>query len=219
MNLIALAAATNWLRSVRGDSSADYKINKTYEHKIKLQINPFFVAIHVAALQHKVCYIVHCFFQSQDPIRLDSDRLVYTQGIQFTWEQLATDLLHIHNPIIVQPLLDASPDSQTFLETLHEKCVAHFAAWLRDDLLLRYSPSSLLAPTSRAASDTENVLYLPDHLAAPYLRSAMARKLLEYAGRQVQERDSQPDDQTWSANVVCTMSSLSIFSRSVSACV
>ena len=204
---------------MHGNSSAGYKVNKTYEHKIKIQINPFSVAVHVAAVQHKVRYMVQCFFQSQDPIRLDSDRLMYTQGIQFTWEQLATDLLHIHDPIIVQPLLDASPDSQTSLETLLEKCVAHLAAWFRDDLLQRYSPSSLLAATVRAASDTENVLHLPDHLAAPHLRSAMARKLLEYAGRQVQECDGQPGDQTWSATLVSTLSSLSIFSRSVSACV
>lgn len=54
-------------------------------------------------------------------------------------------------------------------------------------------------------------------VAAPHLRSAMARKLLEYAGRQVQECDGQPGDQTWSATVVSTLSSLSIFSRSVSA--
>ena len=134
------------------------------------------------------------------------------QGTPSTLEELATDMLHMHNSVLVQPMLDAmSADSQLLLEDLHAQCVSCFASWFKQ-IVEDHPVSSLLALTSRAASDTATEDNLPADLTTIEQRTEQAHKLLEFAGRKVDQPNGQLPDK-WFALVACGSSVLNSLSR------
>ncbi len=53
MTILGVAAAKQWLHQLRATKSD--KVSKCFRTVVSRQINPLFVVIQVAALQHKVC--------------------------------------------------------------------------------------------------------------------------------------------------------------------
>lgn len=127
---------------------------------------------------------------------------ICVQEASFSMEQLATDMFHLHDAAIVQPMMTpVAADSQLSLEDLHQQCIAFFANWLTQ-ILKDLPVSSFLAATSRAAADImTGTADMPASLNTADQRSEQAHKLLEYIDRKVHSSDRESAHQDWFAMV------------------
>ncbi|DBA72441.1 TPA: hypothetical protein ACH3X2_010471 [Trebouxia sp. C0005] len=166
---ITKQAAKQWLHQLRATKSD--KVSKCFRTVVSRQINPLFVVIQVAALQHK--------------------------GRQWSYAQLALDLLELHDKEAVKEELkpfaakndnygDSDQQAAQILDVLYAECTEVFAVWL-EELHDKLPASSLLVCAGRSASATNSTEYFADGLKTEEQRDVQARRLMVALGRNLHD--------------------------------
>ena len=126
---------------------------------------------------------------------------------QWDYTQLANDLCDLHTPDAVTALLSkrarehsqlsAPGDMQKpTLQSLHDECLACYAAWLKAEHS-KYSEANFLAVTGRTASATTLTRVYPDALSTANKREETAQRILAAAGLEVAACNKHVPAQQW----------------------
>ena len=129
------------------------------------------------------------------------------QGTQWDYTQLAKDLCDLHAPETVTALLSkrvrehsqlSAPQEvqEPTLQSLHDECVACYAAWLKAEHA-KYSEASFLAVTGRTASATTLTQVFPDELSTADKREQTTVRILAAAGLEVTACNKHVPAQQW----------------------
>ena len=129
------------------------------------------------------------------------------QGTQWDYTQLAKDLCDLHAPEVVTSLLSkrvcehrqllAPGDVQEpTLQSLHDECLASFAAWLKAEHA-KYSEADFLAVTGRTASATTLTRVFPHALSTADKREQTAHRILAAAGLEAIAYNKHMPAQQW----------------------
>lgn len=129
------------------------------------------------------------------------------QGTQWDYTQLAKDLCDLHTPDAMTALLSkrvrehsqlsAPGDMQKpTLQSLHDECLACYAAWLKAEHS-KYSEANVLAVTGRTQSATTLTRVYPDALSTADKREETAQRILAAAGLEVTACNKHVPAQQW----------------------
>ena len=121
----------------------------------------------------------------------------FLQGVQWTYAQLALDLLELHDTETVKEELkpcaakndnhgDSDQQAAQILDVLYTECTEVFAVWLKE-LHDKLPASSFLASAGRSASATNSTEYLADALKTEEQRDVQAQRLMVALGRNLHD--------------------------------
>ena len=119
------------------------------------------------------------------------------QGVQWTYAQLALDLLELHGTETVKEELkpcaakndnygDSDQQAAQILDVLYTDCTEVFAVWLKE-LHDKLPASSFLVSAGRSASATNSTNYLADALKTEEQRNVQAQRLMVALGRNLHD--------------------------------
>lgn len=119
------------------------------------------------------------------------------QGRQWSYAQLALDLLELHDKEAVKEELkpfaakndnygDSDQQAAQILDVLYAECTEVFAVWL-EELHDKLPASSLLVCAGRSASATNSTEYFADGLKTEEQRDVQARRLMVALGRNLHD--------------------------------
>ena len=119
------------------------------------------------------------------------------QGLQWSYAQLALDLLELHDKETVKEELkpyaakndnygDSDQQAAQILDVLYAECIETFAVWFKE-LHDKLSASSFLVSAGRSASATNSTEYLADALKTEEQRDVHARRLMVALGRNLHD--------------------------------
>ena len=119
------------------------------------------------------------------------------QGLQWSYAQLALDLLELHDEETVKEELkpfaakndnygDSDQQAAQILDVLYAECTEVFAVWL-EELHDKLPASSFLVSAGRSASATSSTEYLADALKTEEQRDVQAQRLMVALGRNLHD--------------------------------
>ncbi|DBA92363.1 TPA: hypothetical protein ACH3X1_015768 [Trebouxia sp. C0004] len=177
-------AALAWVHSKSSRAAAVYKKSRQWCPQFKRELNPLFLTMQVAVLSQ--------------------------QGKDWTYQDLAKDMLDLHDPDVVKVVHDlrVKQDSQLAdqlhptLESVHTECINFYTAWFQE-LHAEYSQQDLLATAGRTDDVTRAA---SSSLPCPTTETLVSALGLQYSSQQPEQHASRIS--AIAASEACTVPAL-----------
>jgi len=204
-----------WVRGKSSRTSAVYKKSRQWCPQFKKELNPLFLTMQVAVLSQQVSALTAAsagfpvqlqFFVCMTSLQLCCGM----QGKDWSYQDLAKDMLDLHDPGVVKVVHDlrVKQDSQLpdqlnpTLESVHTECINFYTAWFQE-LHADYSEQDLLATAGRTDDVTRAAASSSPCPTAETLLSALG---LQYSSQQPEQHTNRVS--AIAASEACTVSAL-----------